>query len=237
MQVSEWVRLYFICSSSGYNFKNVWWHFGQKNRGRKKWFWIALSLVWICQYKQSLLLKSNRGHEGCLRLSCSWNFSASGCDSNWVSYRKWQRFEISSAASSLTSSHQIHSQTGGTTQTKSNSAFGLKCTHFCSARICIASFCRPGCCLPNGLKSGTSTETLVSVWLLMPWNFDAKMQLGSRERITLLWKRRLIAAGKQMSMCQPSGEVGQNATHPLPRDKETQFNLTKVVFTLFFSPQ
>lgn len=138
----------------------------------------------------------------------------------------------------LTSSHQIHNQTGGTTQTESNSAFGLNCIDFGSARICIASFCRPGCCLPNGLKSGTSTETLVSVWLLMPWNFDAKMQLGSRERITLLWKRRLIAAGKQMSMCQPSGEVGQNATHPLPRDKETQFNLTKVVFTLFFfSPQ
>lgn len=145
----------------------------------------------------------------------------------------WRWFEISSTASSLTGSHWIHIQIGGPTPTKSNSAF---CIYFGSAHICIASFCRPGCCLLNGLKSGMSTETLVSVWLLMPWNFDAKMQLGSRERITLLWKRRMIAAGKQMSMCQPSGEVGPNATHSLPRDKE-HFNPTKVIFTLFLSPQ
>lgn len=42
---------------------------GRKTGKDRKGFPIALSLVWICQHKQSLLLKSNRGHEGCLRLS------------------------------------------------------------------------------------------------------------------------------------------------------------------------
>lgn len=41
--------------------------------------------------------------------------------------------------------------------------------------------------------------------------------ITSADHLTV--KKRLIAAGKQMNMCQPSGKVTQNTMHPLYWDK------------------
>lgn len=76
------------------------------------------------------------------------------------------------------------------------------------------------------------------VWLLILWNLLQRYSWDHKHRSPYCKKKkrkRVIAAGKQMHICQPSGKVTQNTMRPLYWDKEVILLQEKHCFPVFFS--